>query len=368
LVGADYDFEYLTNGTFGDQTFSLIVDTGSSDTWLAEKGFACFNLTGHPEPASTCAFGTQGFDTQLSKSFQSYPDTTFSIAYGDGEYLSGVAGFETVTVSGLTVTHQEIGIVSHAAWIGDGINTGLLGLAYPFLTSVASTAHGQQMQYNPFFFNAVQQNKVPQPYFSLALNRGTDAGKHSPSIDPRLGYLAFGGIAPVPVTSTAVTVPVQGYSLTTRAPTTGPNATFFYYTVDVQKYTFPGSGAVNTANNATILDSGTTLCIVPSPVAQAYNKGFGTWRQGSYYVDCGAHAPPFAVTLGGKTFAVDGRDLVVPVGKDANGTDLCVSGIQDGGPEMDGSVFILGDVFLHNVVTTFDIQNNRITLTQRQNY
>ncbi|KAJ6544502.1 aspartic peptidase domain-containing protein [Mycena capillaripes] len=356
LMGAQYDYEYLVPVTIGDQDFFVIVDTGSSDTWLAQKGFACFNLTGHPEPVSSCAFGTQGFDIQLSKSFQSYPNTMFSIAYGDGEYLSGTAAFETVTVGGLTVKTQEIGVVSSAAWVGDGINTGLLGLAYPFLTSVTNKSHGQSIKYNPFFFNAVKQKRVPHPYFSVALNRGMPAGTHSPTVDPHLGYLAFGGIAPVPVTNTSTTVPIQGYSLATRAPTSDPHPTYFYYTIDVQSYVFPNSSGVPTASNSTIVDSGTTLNLVPTEVAQAYNTGWGnvTWRAGSYYVDCNAEAPPFAV--------------VVWVGTDEHGKDLCVSGTQDGGPKTMGSVFILGDVFMHNVVVTFDIGKNRLTFTQRRKY
>ncbi|KAJ7277450.1 acid protease [Mycena rebaudengoi] len=368
LVGANYDFEYLANITIGGQNFAVIVDTGSSDTWLAKKGFSCFNLTGHPEPVSTCAFGSHGFDTVKSKSYMCYPNTTFAISYGDGEYLSGTAAFETVTIGNLTVTHQEIGIVSSAAWVGDNINSGLLGLAYPSLTSVHGSSSGESMPYSPFFFTAVKQGKVPHPYFSLALNRGTPAGQHSEHTDPNLGYLAFGGIAPVSVTSTSVTVPIQGYSMATRTPTSGSNSTFFYYTVDVQKYVFPGSTTVHTASNSTIVDSGTTLNLVPSHVARAYNAGFGTLRDGSYYVDCKAQAPPFTVVLGGKSFTIDGRDQIVPVGKDAKGQDLCVSGTQDGGAEMDGSLFVLGDVFMKNVVTTFDIRRNTITFTQRKWY
>jgi hypothetical protein len=102
LMGAEYVYEYLVNITIGSQAFSVIVDTGryvcfrlscchstssSSDTWLARKGFSCLNLTGHPVPVSTCAFGTQGFDSQLSESFQAYPKTIFDISYGDGEFL-----------------------------------------------------------------------------------------------------------------------------------------------------------------------------------------------------------------------------------------------------------------------------------------
>jgi hypothetical protein len=129
--------------------------------------------------------------------------------------------------------------------------------------------------------------------------------------------------------------------MATRTPTSASNSTFFYYTVDVQKYVFPGSTTVHTASNSTIVDSGTTLNLVPSHVARAYNAGFGTLRDGSYYVDCKAQAPPFTVVLGGKSFTIDERDQIVPVGKDAKGQDLCVSGTQDGGAEMDGSLFVL---------------------------
>ncbi|KAJ6464864.1 acid protease [Mycena sanguinolenta] len=364
LIGAKFDFEYLIDAGIGGQNFTLLVDTGSSDTWVAQKGFSCFNLTGHPEPVSSCAFGTAGFNSHASKTFQADPNTKFSISYGDGEYLARTPLFDP-PIGGLAVKRQEIGVVSSAAWSGDGINSGLLGLAYPGLTSV--TSEGTQTKYNPFFFSAVQEKQVSHPYFSIALNRGAPRINAAAAV-PHLGYIAFGGVPSVQVTSTRVTVPIQGYSLATREPTTKRHHTYFYYTVDVQKYTFPNSSGIATASNTTIIDTGTTLNLVPSDVAQAYNKGFGTWRAGTYYVDCAAQAPPFSVTLGGKRFTIDPRDQVVWVGKDENGKDSCVSGTQDGGPLTMGAVFILGDVFLHNVVSTFDISKNQITFIQRQKY
>lgn len=62
LAGAGGDSEYLTDIEVGGQNFKVIVDTGSyvsficamifsahrhrrSDTWLAAKGFKCYNLT-----------------------------------------------------------------------------------------------------------------------------------------------------------------------------------------------------------------------------------------------------------------------------------------------------------------------------------
>jgi hypothetical protein len=48
--------------------------------------------------------------------------------------------------------------------------------------------------------------------FSIALDRPTFEQEKNVPFDPSLGLLAFGGIAPVPVLETEVTVPIQGYA------------------------------------------------------------------------------------------------------------------------------------------------------------
>ncbi|KAJ7153281.1 acid protease [Mycena filopes] len=377
--GSDFDEEYLTNVTIGGQHFSLIIDTGSSDTWVAQKGFNCFDLDENPVPQDTCAFGTAGFDTHASKTFTPFPNVSFNITYGDGEFLSGPVGFDTVQIGGFSVARQEIGVPTLTAWEGDGINTGLIGLAFPGLTSVYNTtdptkaSNANQLPYSPLFLSGVQQKKVAKPFFSIALNRGTFDQQENDPFDPNLGFLAFGGIAPVPVTNTAVTVPVEGYSTTTGIPSKGPGAEFFFYTVNVEAYTFPGSTHVVTANNNTILDTGTTLNFVPTPVAAAYNGQFHPKAVldedfGLYLVACNATVPPLGVTIGGKTFTVDARDQIIPAGTDDDGNIICITGTQDGGPDLAEDIFILGDVFLHNVVSTYNPVAGEVTLTQRARY
>ncbi|KAI0344446.1 acid protease [Trametopsis cervina] len=371
LSGAAGDQEYVTEITIGDQKFQAIVDTGSSDTWLANKGYKCFDLSDNPVPEAACDFGTPVFDKTKSKTFEAFKNMNFNISYGDNEFLTGDIGFETVTVGGLTVTHQEIGLATAAAWEGDNVTAGLLGLAYPGLTDAYkgtdpdADGSANNVVYNPFFFNAVEQKSVAAPYFSIALNRGTFAAETNATFDPNLGYLAFGGIAPVPVTSTAVTVPVQGFA-TKRNVTT-----LFYYTVDIDSYIFTGSTKVNTTGSA-ILDTGTTLNYLPSEVAKAYNAKFVPPArfdedEGLYLVDCNAKVPAFSAVIGGKTFVVDTRDNILP-NPGAEGSFKCISGTQDGGEVADGSIFILGDVFLHNVVSTFDISNNTVTIHERTRY
>ncbi|KAJ7663837.1 acid protease [Mycena polygramma] len=382
LVGSDHDLEYLTDITVGGQNFKVIVDTGSSDTWLVKKGFSCLNLTGAPESAATCAFGSDGFDPAASSAFQPFPNVIFNVTYGDKEFVSGPVGFDTVSVGGLTVTKQEIGTPDVVAWEGDGVHSGILGLAFPFNTRVFNTTDSTQasvakhIPYDPFFFTAVKQG-LSSPFFSLALNRGANGNS---SEDSNLGFIAFGGTPPVDLGNTTVTVPIQGYSITgsdtvpIAEPSNSKEAVYLSYTVDVEAYVFPGSTAADTASNNTILDSGTTLNVVPSKVAEAYNAQFvpkATFdtQVGLYTVACNASVPAFSVMLGGQSFTIDARDQIVQNFHE-DGTVFCVSGTQaatddpSGGPDL----FILGDVFLHNVVTTFNIQTNEITITQRAPY
>lgn len=85
------------------------------------------------------------------------------------EFLSGPVGFDTVSVGGVTVTQQEIGTPDLAAWSGDGVNSGLLGLAYSGLTSVFNTtdptkaSQANHIPYDPFFLTAVNQGVVTNP-------------------------------------------------------------------------------------------------------------------------------------------------------------------------------------------------------------
>lgn len=140
-------------------------------------------------------------------------------------------------------------------------------------------------------------------------------------------------------------------------------ALFFYYlskfhglrliltpckqTVQVDKYTFPGSSKLNTFSRSTILDSGTTLNYIPTDAAAAYNAAFSppavnSDEFGGYVVECDAKVPEFKVTIGGKQFSIDGRDQLLDLAtKNKKGKELCYSGTQDGGALTGGNIFIL---------------------------
>ncbi|KAJ6521574.1 acid protease [Mycena vulgaris] len=374
LAGVQHGFVYVADVTVGGQLFKLAVDTGSSDTWIPQRGFRCLQPgTAIPQPAQECGFGAT-FNPAKSKTFQLLPKTSFVASYGDGsQFVTGAAGFETVSIGGLSVTKQEIGLPNVTAWIGNDISSGLLGLAFPGLTGVYNTTDPEkaspsnQLVYNPFFISALQQKKVKNPYFSTALNRPSFAQQVANNYDSNLGYLAFGGIAPVAVGKTAVTVPIDTFSIV------GQSAhNYFFYAVDVQAYTFLGSSPL-TARSAVILDTGTTLNLIPDDIAAAYHAQFKPKAQydaedNLYIVDCKAKAPAFSVTIGGKAFTIDPRDQVIPGGTDDQGNVVCISGTTNIGQIGPGGLSVLGDTFLHNIVTTFDVVQHTVTITQRVRY
>lgn len=131
LTSLELGEEYATPITIGTQTFEVIVDTGSSDTWVVESGFECIDFeTGKKTTESECEFGpTYSTDS----TFVETADENFNIEYGDGESLTGIIGTETVTLGGIEVKGQTIAVVTSAAWEGDGTTSGLTGLAYAAL-------------------------------------------------------------------------------------------------------------------------------------------------------------------------------------------------------------------------------------------
>lgn len=145
---------YLASVTFGGTPYTVVVDTGSSDTWLAKTGFECVSpTTGTSVPEAQCAFGPL---YTPSPTLIEIPGLEFNISYADNETLSGTLGYELATIAGLSI-QQMVGIVDTAAWYGDGQSSGLLGLGYPTIDSahdnqnISGYSFPTTLNYTPFF-------------------------------------------------------------------------------------------------------------------------------------------------------------------------------------------------------------------------
>lgn len=200
---------FLAPITIGTQTFNVVVDTGSSDTWVARSDFTCVDVAdGAPQPQSQCAFGgTYDVSKEPKASnaagsrFKKLANVNFNVTYGDGEYLTGVFGDIDVTLAGIKVPNQQVALAKLAGWDGDGYTSGILGLAYPALTGAysgtnprndrycqhpSSSSLCNQMEYLPVLMNMFAQN-LTAAVFAVALSRDeSNSGKG--------GYLSIGGV------------------------------------------------------------------------------------------------------------------------------------------------------------------------------
>ena len=249
------------------------------------------------------------------------PDEHINIPYGSGEVVAGVLGYEDVTVAGVTVDHQEIGLIQEAYWEGDGVSSGILGFAYSTLTSAYKGKNlggynpANLVHYTNFIGNVVKQGKV-DPVFSIVLERNGGPSQ-----------LALGGLPTTSFDHDFTTVPLDIYEFSPKLPIGATQYT--YYTIEID-------GFVLNANNVgsslhAIVDSGTTIAYLPAAIAKTINAAFdppAKLKGGIWEVPCDATPPSFSISIGGTDFIISAEELLPPktLSYDPK-TRLCVSGI-----------------------------------------
>ncbi|KAE9366755.1 acid protease [Stipitochalara longipes BDJ] len=370
-----YELTFQTEVTLGNQTLSLLVDTGSSDIWVLGSNWVCINDTSNATlPQEACTYGSQTYTP--STTFHEIPDTYFGEELGAGR-VSGLFGLEDVTLGGVTVTNQHIGVVNKSSNFGDGVYVGIVGFGYPSLTSshngsivnADNTTYSVDANtYNPLFNSMIQQGLVGESYFSIALERTPPNATSGPG-----GYLTLGGLPPVSYNPQFATVPVEIAPLPAEITGGIPNVRS-WWAINVSGMTFsPASNPQNITTNSTtaltIVDTGNWFNYVDPETASAINDLFeppGQWNMETspvtYTIDCNARAPNLGFIIGGQTFFHNGMDLVYSTG---DGT--CVSAVvSNEGVELYGLTgHIIGDAFLKNVVAVFDFGNNEMRFAER---
>ncbi|CAL5873837.1 uncharacterized protein PFLUO_LOCUS8120 [Penicillium psychrofluorescens] len=346
----------------------LLVDTGSSDTYVMQTGYNCVNSTNNLViPESGCLYANKTY--HKSKTYRRVPEEMFGVKYGAG-LASGLMAYEQVSVGDVSVNEQKIGISNDSNPMGDGVNSGLLGLGYPALTSAHPANHTSnstywrdRLVYNPLLFTMHEQGLI-DPYFSLALahtpqNQSTSFG----------GYLTLGGLPPVNHSSHFSTVQVE---ITENIPlwyTSGKNVRS-YWSTTVNNITY-GSSSNNLTTNTTsfqaFIDSGNYISYLPPAVIDPINALFSppaTYDSdlGLYVVDCSAKAPKFGLSLGDQTFYHDGSDLIYQTSE-----GVCVSSLASSSEVSLGDITlnIIGVPFLKNVVAVFDFGKNEMRFAKK---
>ncbi|KAL5335209.1 aspartic peptidase domain-containing protein [Aspergillus crustosus] len=369
--------------TIGGETFNLLVDTGSSDTFVIEDDFSCQASNGLSSDLtefdqSYCGYDDDAYEIDDSHTFERISNESFQAIYGAG-IARGLMAFEDISLGGVEVTDQRFGLVNWSTPMNLGAS-GVLGLAYPVLTSAYElngtidhdnlTYQGETEPYDPLFISMYRRGLVA-PYFSLALARLPEDEE-----DGSAGQMVLGGIPDVTLTSNWTTVPAEFYA---DAEFRGPNGTRqrSYWATTVQALHY-GDDEYTTSYQA-IVDSGAPMTYVPRAVAEAFNDAFSpsaTWNsvQQGYIVDCDASPPDFALTLNGTRFDHNPTDLIIHTGVEVGDDELCLTAVTRGleaaidenDPTNTTELYIVGASFLKTVVAVFDFGNSEMRFAQRE--
>ncbi|EKM50158.1 uncharacterized protein PHACADRAFT_213911 [Phanerochaete carnosa HHB-10118-sp] len=301
----------LTVGTPA-KTFTVQFDTGSSDLFVPGPSCTSSNCQGHAKysPSSSSTSADAG--------------KTFNLQYGSGS-VQGDQYNDTVSISGLTATKQRLGAASAYSSSFAPKNfpaDGLMGMAYQSISEYNSP---------PVFQSLVAQKQISTPVFSFKLS--------SSGAELLLGgadsNLYTGGFTYVPVTT-------QGY-----------------WQVKLDAVSVNSSTPVK--NVQSVIDTGTTLIVAnASQVKQFYatipgsKDASSTVAPGYYTFPCSS-TQHVSLTFSGKNFTIN--PSLFNLGRVSSNSSDCVGAVV-GSSSL--SFWVVGDTFLQNVYSTFDLGNNRV--------
>ncbi|KAI0089551.1 aspartic proteinase precursor [Irpex rosettiformis] len=300
-------------------TFDLIVDTGSSNTWVgATTPFAATSTT---------------VDTG---------EIVF-VEYGSG-FVLGNQLLDQVSFGGITIPQQGIG----SALLSDGFQgvDGIIGIGPTDLT-LGTTSDGNEVP------------TVTDNAFTAGLIGARQVGvSFEPTTSPSItnGELSFGGPDTSKFTGSLHTVPVT---------TTSPANQFF----GVDQSVTLGSTTI-LPTTAGIVDTGTTLILLASDALAAYQTATGAvldQTTGLLKITAAQFAalPNLNFNIGGQTFSLTPnaqlwpRALNTAIGGTADDILLIVSDL--GTPSGEGLDFIDGFAFLERFYTVFDSDANTVS-------
>jgi len=302
-------------------TYDLIVDSGSSNTWVgATKKFT---------PTSTST------DTGHS----------VSVTYGSGSF-SGTEWIDEVTLtSSLVIKSQSIGVASTSEGF-EGVD-GILGLGPDDGTEDTVSGVGIVPTVTD---NLLAQGTISQAVVGVSFEPTTTEEVTNGSLD-------FGGVDSSKIIGNV-----------TFTPATSAIANHWGITQSVSY-----NGVTIATNQQGIVDTGTTLLYMATSTFNSYIKATGGVlddNTGLYKITAAqlAALKPLVFTIGGTDFPLPAngqiwpRSLNADIGGTANGIYL-VAGDAGSLSNATGLIdfeFINGYVFLERFYSVFDTTNNRV--------
>ncbi|XP_002058249.2 lysosomal aspartic protease [Drosophila virilis] len=300
------NMEYYGAITIGTppQVFKVQFDTGSSNLWVPSN--QCTSLA--------CMDHTQ-YDPASSTSYK-YNGTPITLQYITGT-MTGYLAVDVVNVNGMNIPDQTFGVatIEPGTTLEDASFDGILGLAYQSL-AIDNVV--------PPFYNMIALGLVANPVFSfyLARNASSDFG----------GELIFGGSDHSLFAGNMVYVDVS---------------TQDYWQFEVDNITM--NGQVLCSQCQAVADTGTSLILAPTAAFELIESQLDIDADG--LIDCTRTYPTLKLAIGGVIFGIPSSAYIV-----FEPENICVLGISYTTTDL----WILGDVFIGQYYTEFDLGKNRI--------
>ncbi|KAI8841395.1 vacuolar protease A [Chytridium lagenaria] len=259
------------------------------------------------------------FDAGASETFREN-GTTFAIQYGTGS-LEGVISNDVVGIADLEIKSQDFGesIKEPGITFAVGRFDGILGLGFDNIAVEKAV---------PPFYNMIKDGLLDEPVFAAYLGTGDEAG----------GEISFGGI----------------------------NKDYFSGEISWAPVIRKGYWEVALKPSAPVIDTGSSLMVVPTADAEAINQLIGGKKNanGQYIVDCKSleGLPVLTLEMAGRKFSLTAKDYVLEIsGGPFGGGNQCVSGFMGLDiPAPAGPLWIFGDVFIRRYYSIFDLGNMRV--------
>ncbi|KAG0207246.1 hypothetical protein BGX28_001465 [Mortierella sp. GBA30] len=287
------------------QTFNVVFDTGSSDLWI---------------PSDKCledvCLSHQRFSGEQSTSYDTLdPPKPFEIEYGTGQ-VAGVISEDIITLG--TVSSKKpvrfAESLTSSPLFGRAVFDGVFGMAYQEMSSSGE---------KPPFLAMMDQHAIKRGMFGFFMGQGT-------------GELALGGYDSSKIAGDEV--------LWSKVVKKG------YWEIKMDNVETEKGIFLKTPVHA-IIDTGTTQVIMPVNLARhmhaKFLPGARHIHDGIYSLPCDVQGmPTLQFQISGKTFALP--PYLYTLQEIAPGR--CMSGFA--GEDVEGSTWILGDVFLRSVYST----------------
>ncbi|KAJ9226297.1 hypothetical protein DTO027B5_2852 [Paecilomyces variotii] len=315
-----HDYSYFSVVDFGSQgkEMWMLLDTGGLNTWV--MGTDC--------TSKACAQHNT-FGPGDSSSLQ-VTSNSWDVGYGSGK-VSGVLASDKVSFAGFEFTMT----------FGWAKQTSDDFLQYPFDGILGLGRSDNNQLGTKSFMDAVSDAKLLKSNIvALSLQRASDGAKD--------GEISFGAVDQNKFAGDI-----------TYTNTTG-DASFWQIPLDDASV---DGKALNLTGRSAIIDSGTSYILIPPEDASALHALIpGSSPSGEdFVIPCSSNST-VAITFSGATYAISPKDYV---GSTIDNTgNNCMSNII-GHTTFGNTDWLVGDVFMKNVYSVFDYDNNRVGFANR---